>query len=111
MSDETTNNIPKNYRSFVYCTSIKYGTRNEWNFALNQYKLEADSNSKRELQYGMSCSREPSLINTFLRNQLDTKITRKQDSVTGIVYAASNSYSSLITWNFIKNNWNELVDR
>ena len=111
MNDENVNSIPKNFRSFVYCTAIKYGTRSEWNFALDQYKKEVDSNSKKELQYGLSCSKEPWLINNFLNNQLDQRITRKQDAATGIIYSLFNPYSNIITWNFVKNNWNELVKR
>ncbi len=111
MNDENVNNIPKNFRSFVYCTAIKYGTTSEWNFALDQYKKEVDSNSKKELQNGMSCSKEPYLINKFLNNQLDQRITRKQDAATGIIYSLFNPYSNIITWNFVKNNWNELVKR
>ena len=111
MNDENVNNIPKNFRSFVYCTAVKYGSRHEWNFALNQYKKEVDSNSRKELQYGMSCTKEPWLINNYLNNQLDQSITRKQDGATGIIYSLFNPYSNLITWNFVKNNWDELVKR
>lgn len=111
MNTPSVNNIPKNYRSLVYCTAIKYGSNLEWEFALEQYIHESDSNSRKELQSGMSCTREPWIMNKFLNYQLNDSITRKQDSLFGLSYAASHSYSNLLTWNFVKNNWNELLAR
>ena len=100
---------PKNYRSLVYCTSIKLGSEIEWSFANEQYEKETDSNIKRSLQYGMSCTKEPWLINKHLNNQINRTKIRNQDSLIGIRYGATKSFSNMITWNFVKNNWLELI--
>lgn len=53
----------------------------------------------------MSCSKEPWLLNKHLNNQINQTKTRNQDSLTGLRYATYKSYSNMITWDFIKNNW------
>ena len=100
---------PKNYRSLVYCTAIKLGSELEWSFANEQYEKESDSNIKRSLQYAMSCAKEPWLINKYLNNQINQTKIRNQDSLIGIRYGATKSYSNMITWKFVKNNWLELM--
>ncbi|CAF0929907.1 unnamed protein product, partial [Brachionus calyciflorus] len=111
MKNEAINNIPKNLRSSVYCTAIKFGTYSEWLFASIQYDKETDSNAKRDLQKAMSCSKEKWIQLKYLNDQLNLNKTRKQDGLFGVRYSASNLYSNKVTWEFIRNNWNTLIDR
>ena len=111
MANPTVNPIPKDYRAFVYCTAIKYGSKSEWNFASNQYDAETDSNAKKEIQNSMACTREPWLINRFLNDQLNHTKVRRQDTLFGLRYASTKSLGNIMTWDFIKTNWNELYDR
>lgn len=103
--------IPASFRSFVYCTSIRNGGADEWNFLSQKYDLESDSNARNDLQYGMSCSKEPFLIKAFINDQLNSTKVRSQDTLSGIRYASRSPYATEFTWNFVKNNWNELFDR
>jgi hypothetical protein len=57
----------------------------------------------------MSCAKEPWLIKKHLNNQMNQTKIRNQDSVIGIRYGTTKSYSFIITWNFVKNNWLELI--
>ena len=59
----------------------------------------------------MSCSREPWLINKYLKLQLNETIVRKQDAINGLRYSLSHSTSHYYAWNFIKENWNEIINR
>lgn len=95
----------------MYCTSIKHGSYEEWNFASLQYDKENDANSKRELNYGMSCTRDHWVQIKYLNNQLDQNKTRSQDSLNGLRFSAINPYASDITWSFIKSNWDTLLTR
>ena len=110
-NDNTVNLIPKKYRSLVYCTAINHGSGTDWIFAFEQYKVEDNLNNKNDLAFGMSCVRDPNYINTYLSAQLNEKYTRVQDGLTGIRYALSNMFSTMLTWNFIKNNWDELFKK
>ncbi|RNA03939.1 Aminopeptidase N, partial [Brachionus plicatilis] len=111
MKNEKINKIPVNVRSLVYCTAIKYGTFAEWSFALSQYEKESDASVKRELQAGMACSREQWIQIKYLNNQLNLNKTRKQDGLFGIIYSASNLNSNKLAWNFVKNNWEIIIER
>lgn len=59
----------------------------------------------------MSCTRIGYLISKFLKDQLDTNKVRVQDAITGLRAASIRPEANLMTWKFIKNNWNELFRR
>ena len=59
----------------------------------------------------MSCTKEPWLIKKYLNDQLNTTKVRVQDTLSGLRVAAQRPHASLFTWNFVKDNWNELFDR
>jgi aminopeptidase N len=103
--------IPPNYRSLVYCVSIREGTEKEWNFAFDQYIKELDANQKNTLQSAMSCTRISWLISKFLNDQLNISIVRPQDALSGLRAAASRAEANLKTWTFIKENWDTLFEK
>ena len=76
-----------------------------------QYDNETDSNARNDLQFGMSCSKEPFLIKQFLKDQLNITKVRSQDTLTGLRAASRSYYSTEYTWNFVKENWNQLLER
>ena len=98
--------MPKKFRSLIFCTGIKYGGKLEWSFVFEQYKSENETKLKKELQFGLSCSKETWQVNTYLNLQLNQKYTQEKDRLLGLGYAVSRS--SLLAWNFVQNNWEEL---
>ena len=107
----SSNNIPANFRSVVYCTAIREGSEKEYNFAAEQYSKETDANNKNTIQGGLACSRIPWIISKFLSDQINTEVVRIQDALSGLRSAATKAESNLKTWNFIKDNWDLLFDR
>lgn len=73
--------------------------------------MEIESSAKDILHQAMSCSKEPWLIKRYLNDQLNETKVRRQDSIRGIISAARTQHGSLITWNFMKENWPELFER
>ena len=100
--------VPGNYRSFIYCTAIRNGGVKEWEFASIQYDKSQQANEKQNLQLGMSCTKQQWLISRYLNDQLNPAKVRLQDAQTGISRMGLTSYGNLITWNFIKENWDFL---
>ena len=98
-------------RGVVYCTAIKYGMEKEWKFALSMYLNETDDFHKIDLQYGLSCSREPYLIHLYLSTQFDETKVKFQDAMRGLTYASTSVYANAITWNFLKENWSKFFER
>lgn len=69
MVDPERNPILPNLRASVYCTAIKHGGVDEWEFAWRIYRLMATgqmqgaAGERYNLLAAMSCTREPWLIN------------------------------------------------
>ena len=59
MNNPNSFSISSDYRSIVYCMAIQYGGEKEWSFAMTNYLKETDARHRSNLQYGMSCAREP----------------------------------------------------
>ena len=101
--------IPGNYRSLIYCTAIRNGGDAEWKFASMQYEKNEIASEKQNLQLGMSCTKQQWLIQQYLSDQIDSTKVRLQDATRGLSRVATTSYGYLITWNFVKDNW-EFLD-
>ena len=50
-------------RRLVYCMAIRHGGDEEWDFAYQQYHLTSSGSEKDNLLYGMSCSKQPWVMN------------------------------------------------
>ncbi|KAK6617705.1 hypothetical protein RUM44_005293 [Polyplax serrata] len=78
---DTQNDIPKDYRSHVYCTAVRYGGEKEWNFLWNRYLKSNVGNERSLILSALSCSREIWLLNRYLEWSLnESSGIRKQDS-------------------------------
>lgn len=93
-------------QKLVYCNGIKYGTLNDWYFCFNQYRAEQDPLFKENLFFGLSCSREPWVIQKYLNDQIDPSLMISNSAViNGIKYTSANAQSYLVAWDFVKINW------
>jgi hypothetical protein len=99
--------IPGEYRIFVYCAAIQYGSINEWEFASKQYDKEQDPSQKYYLQGGMSCTQQTALIERYLNDQINASKVRTPDSLLGI----SLMRRSNLTWPFVKDHFQLLEDQ
>lgn len=99
--------IPNDKRSLVYCEGIKQGSEVEWDFVYEKYHNETDKNKRNQLLYGLSCSREPWLINKYFNMHSHYS----EDSLMSLTYGLQHSHSYLITWNYIRENWNLLIQK
>lgn len=78
----------------------------------NQFTLELDPTLKDNLLYGLSCTRDPWLIQTYLDNQISPDFfVSNQTLISAVKYGASRSSSYLATWQFVKNNWDRIQSR
>lgn len=103
--------IPPNERAVVYCTAIKYGTEDTWEFAWNRY-LNADVSSEKELLLdSLSCSREPWIIARHLERTLtENSGVRKQDLIRVFVTVSNNAIGIPVMYDFIRSNWQRMTD-
>ncbi|XP_055525327.1 aminopeptidase N-like [Wyeomyia smithii] len=78
---DTSNPVPLDLRSVVYCNAIRNGKETEWNFLWKRY-LNSNVGSEKVMIIGsLSCTREVWLVERFLLWSLNgTSGVRKQDT-------------------------------
>lgn len=84
---DTTNPIPLDLRSVVYCSAIRSGNEKEWNFLWKRYGKSNVGTERTMILSALGCSREIWLLMRYLDYSLDEELgVRKQDS--GQVFAS-----------------------
>ncbi|CAC5387007.1 ANPEP [Mytilus coruscus] len=100
-----TNPIDVNLRSAVYCTAIRYGGVEEWDFAFRKYKTSNVATEKDVLLLSLSCSRDVWVLSRLLKYALMPEEIRKQDAVSIIIYISRNPIGRCLVWDFVRGNW------
>ncbi|XP_055379130.1 aminopeptidase N-like [Condylostylus longicornis] len=77
------NPIPLELRSVVYCTAVRHGNENEWNFLWKRYKKSNVASEKTSILVSLGCSREVWVLQRYLDWSFnETTGIRKQDVST-----------------------------
>lgn len=98
--------ISPNQKEVVYCTAIKHGRVDDWNFAWNKYQSSNVGSDKEDLLEALGCSREPWLLNRYLSwITSNTSGIRKQDGARVFVAVANNVVGHSLAFNFLRDNW------
>lgn len=93
----------------MYCTAIKYGTDDAWDFAWDRYMNANVSSEKELLLDALACSREPWILARFLERTLtENSGVRKQDLIRVFVTVSNNPNGVPVTYNFLRSNWDRL---
>lgn len=101
--------IAPNERAVVYCTAIKYGTDDVWDFVWNRYMNANVSSEKELLLDALACSREPWILSRFLdRTLTENSGVRKQDLIRVFVTVSNNPIGIPITYTFLRSNWDRI---
>ncbi|XP_065178411.1 glutamyl aminopeptidase-like [Sycon ciliatum] len=105
------NPIPANFRTTYYATAIAHGDEKVWNFFWGVYQNATVAVEKRKCLYALSQTKVNWLLHRYLVWALDENKIRSQDSTSVIRYVASNSAGQLMAWDFVRANWNDLLER
>ncbi|XP_017554975.2 aminopeptidase N-like [Pygocentrus nattereri] len=109
MENPDKNPIHPNLKMTVYCNAIAAGGVEEWEFGWNMYKSSSSAAEAEMLLYGLSCSKDLSLLSRYLKYTLGVNMIRKQDATSAILYVANNKHGHLLTWFFIRDNWDHII--
>ncbi|CAF0920546.1 unnamed protein product [Brachionus calyciflorus] len=107
------NDIPlkRNFKSVILTSVIKFGDNRTW-FELYEKAISTiDNLEKLRLFKGLASSKDPSLLSFLLKKSRDLNVIRLQDSTSIISYVASNSFGKRLAFDYLVENWNELVER
>ncbi|XP_062492613.1 glutamyl aminopeptidase [Pezoporus occidentalis] len=104
--------IPANLRLLVY----RYGMQNSgnetsWNYMFEKYQETSLAQEKEKLLYGLASVKNITLLDRYLKYIYNTSLIKSQDAFTVLRYISYNTYGKTMTWDWIRLNWEYLVDR
>ncbi|XP_065566563.1 glutamyl aminopeptidase-like isoform X2 [Artemia franciscana] len=102
--------ISPDLREIVYSTGIRYGDKSDWDTTWKKLQESKISSEKRLLLKALGSAMDPWLIQRYLEFTLDQNKIRSQDIRTVVDSVAQNSPGNLLTWRFVKLNWNKLLN-
>jgi len=103
--------IPTNLRSTVLTYGVAYGGDKEWQYVYDQFRNETNPSTRSKLQSALSATRQPWILNRWLRYSIDPDIVKTQDTVYVIGRIAStNPIGKYLVWNFANENWNKIME-
>ncbi|NXI97345.1 AMPN Aminopeptidase, partial [Psophia crepitans] len=104
----SSNPIPPNLRSSIYCSIVATGGEAAWDFIWARFKEATVVSEADKLRTALSCSPHPWILNRYLQYTLDPNKIRKQDATSTINSIASNVVGQPLAWDFIRGNWRML---
>ncbi|CAH1127177.1 unnamed protein product [Ceutorhynchus assimilis] len=109
--NDTSEALSQDLRSIVY----KYGMVNAdeatWNKLLQVYLSETDASEKLKLINGLANVKDVSLLKRLLELAKNESVVRGQDYFTVLAYISSNPVGTDLVWDFVRENWEYLVER
>ncbi len=89
------------------CTALYHGTEAEWTHVFNAMKATTDATLRNDLLSGLACARDPLLQQSLVNDQL----ANSNNILTPLVNVANRPSGWLISWNFLKANWDEIYSK
>ncbi|NWZ08140.1 AMPN Aminopeptidase, partial [Agelaius phoeniceus] len=106
--NSSTNPVPPNLRSAIYCSMVATGGENAWQFLWEKFQEARVVSEADKLRTALSCSPDPWILSRYLQYTLDPTKIRKQDATSTINSIASNVVGQSLAWDFIRANWRTL---
>ncbi|ESO85815.1 hypothetical protein LOTGIDRAFT_130453 [Lottia gigantea] len=104
--------VSPNLRTIVYRYGMaKVGTSDDWDQIWLKYKQETVPQERVKLLYALSQTKIVWLLTRYLEYANNEDKVRSQDFFTVVNYISRNSIGKDITWNWVRENWQKLVDR
>ncbi|GLG93866.1 Uncharacterized protein GBIM_01196 [Gryllus bimaculatus] len=106
---DANNPISPNLKNVVYCTALRVGGQEEWDFAWQRY-LAANVGSERDLLLGaLGCSRETWILSRYLEWAVTNKSgIRKQDAARVFGAVSSNVIGQRLAYAFLRSQWDRI---
>lgn len=95
----------------MYCTAIKYGGEDEWNFLYQRYQSSSISSERDIILQTLGCSKEPWILFRYLRAAINGRhhSIRKQDVYKIFASVSRSIVGRQIAFDFIRDNWETIT--
>ncbi|NXN85872.1 AMPN Aminopeptidase, partial [Bombycilla garrulus] len=107
----STNPVPPNLRSSIYCSMVATGGEDTWDFIWEKFQEAPVVSEADKLRTALTCSTQPWILNRYLQYTLDSTKIRRQDATSTINSIASNVVGQPLVWDFIRGNWRTLFSQ
>uniref|UniRef100_A0A6B2F4S9 Aminopeptidase n=1 Tax=Bothriechis nubestris TaxID=1766655 RepID=A0A6B2F4S9_9SAUR len=105
------NRISPNLRSAVYCSAIRAGSLEDWDFAWKMFRQAPVISEADKLRAALTCSQTPWILQRYLHYTLDPSMIRRQDAISTINSIAGNVVGQSLAWDFLRMNWKTLFQQ
>ncbi|XP_027749159.1 glutamyl aminopeptidase isoform X1 [Empidonax traillii] len=104
--------IAANLRLIVYRYGMQNsGNESSWNYMFRKYQETTLAQEKEKLLYGLASVKNITLLDRYLKYIYNTSLIKSQDVFTVLRYISYNTYGKTMAWDWIRLNWQYLVDR
>ncbi|KAK2575060.1 hypothetical protein KPH14_008800 [Odynerus spinipes] len=99
-------------RGLIYYYGLNYaGSEAEWNLMFDKFVKETDSSEKLKLMRGLAGIKESWILSKFITIAKDENYVRAQDLFSCLTAIASNPVGTPLVWDWVRGNWEFLVQR
>uniref|UniRef100_A0A4W6GA61 Aminopeptidase n=1 Tax=Lates calcarifer TaxID=8187 RepID=A0A4W6GA61_LATCA len=102
-------NLPTDVAETVF--SVGAQDDHGWASLLHTYNISLSAAQKQKILFALTCSRNTSKLERLLELGLEGKVIRSQDLSSLILMVARNPQGHHLAWNFVKKNWDTLVEK
>uniref|UniRef100_A0A8C9FAU0 Aminopeptidase n=1 Tax=Pavo cristatus TaxID=9049 RepID=A0A8C9FAU0_PAVCR len=104
--------IAVNLRLLVYRYGMQNsGNESSWNYMFETYQKTSLAQEKEKLLYGLASVTNITLLDRYLKYIYNSSLIKSQDVFTVVRYISYNTYGKTMAWDWIRLNWEYLVDR
>ncbi|TSM85984.1 Endoplasmic reticulum aminopeptidase 2 [Bagarius yarrelli] len=95
------------------CTIYTVGAQDDqgWYYLLEKYALSISAAEKSKILSALTSNKDPNKLLRLLELGMEGSVIRAQDLATVIYTVARNPAGHFLAWDFVKNNWNKLVEK
>ncbi|KAK1893011.1 Endoplasmic reticulum aminopeptidase 2 [Dissostichus eleginoides] len=109
LQSKGTLNLPTDVAETVF--SVGAQEDHGWASLLHTYNISSSAAQKGKILFALTCSRDTNKLHRLLELGLEGKVIRTQDLSSLIFMVARNPQGHRLAWNFVKKNWDTLVQR
>lgn len=107
----TENDIPVDLRPTVYCTAIRHGNEEDWQFLWQRYKESNVATEKRTIIFSLACSRNTKTLSNYIDMTYNKNGNiRKQDATYAFSSVARNEVGFPLAKEYFMENIDKLND-
>uniref|UniRef100_A0A1B6C9L0 Aminopeptidase n=1 Tax=Clastoptera arizonana TaxID=38151 RepID=A0A1B6C9L0_9HEMI len=98
-------------KSLVYVYGMQQCDSTEWEILWTRYVNEIEPQEKLKLRGGLSAVKNPSILSKLVNLATNEEYVRSQDYFSVLAAVSRNPIGSPIVWDWIRENWDYLVNR